>query len=157
MINCTNLPGLSNHGQDLTSGDQFVVCSRHDIVRYRAVGRGSVRRNRASGHQMGPIGSKIVGHVLLMIAHATVNKMWGQTFWAPGPDARRGPQVLVLIKRWVHELYTCYILGARAHWYGHGTSRKYTLEGRLVRVETQHWGSQRRVAKMATAGNVNRK
>ena len=34
-----------------------------DIVRYRAVGWGSVRRNRASGHQMGPIGSKTLkGH-----------------------------------------------------------------------------------------------
>ena len=42
----------------------FNVSPTRDVLRFSAVGRGSVRRNRASGHQMGPIGSKtlIKGH-----------------------------------------------------------------------------------------------
>ena len=81
----------------------------------------------------------------------------GPNVLGPGPRCKKGAASFGIDKGGYMNFTRAIFWGARAHWYGHGTSRKYTLEGRLVRVETQHWESQRRVAKMATAGNVNRK
>ena len=55
--NCTNLPGLSNHGQDLTSGDQFVVCSRSDVVRHRAISCGGAGVGAPESCQRAPNGT----------------------------------------------------------------------------------------------------